>query len=323
MARKNSSPASRTSAAPAAHQPSAARAGAGRAAAANAAGSTSPNEFGKPLSGWRLRCYTIIFEADTRAGRRFDLALILMVLLSVALVMLESVGNLRSRYGPWLTGFEYFFTAAFTAEYVLRLLCVRHPLRYALSFYGLVDLLAVLPTYLAIFEPSLYALVDVRVLRLMRVFRILKLQAYLQEYISLGRALRASGRKIFVFLSAVLMVVLIMGTVMFIVEGPEHGFTSIPVGVYWAITTLTTVGYGDLTPKTDLGRAIASLMMLMGWGVLAVPTGIVTAEMSAQRFQFPPKTTTRTCHECLTEGHQPDSKFCRNCGAKLPAYHSE
>lgn len=285
--------------------------------------STNHTEFGRPLQGWRLKAYTIIFEADTRAGRRFDLALILMVLLSVALVMLESVGNLRGRYGPWLTGFEYFFTAAFTAEYVLRLLCVRHPLRYALSFYGLVDLLAVLPTYLAIFEPSLYALVDVRVLRLLRVFRILKLQAYLQEYISLGRALRASARKIFVFLSAVLMVVLIMGTVMFIVEGPEHGFTSIPVGVYWAITTLTTVGYGDLTPKTDLGRAIASLMMLMGWGVLAVPTGIVTAEMSAQRFQFPPKTTTRTCHECLTEGHQPDSKFCRNCGAKLPAYHSE
>ncbi|RQO55952.1 ion transporter [Paucibacter sp. KBW04] len=290
---------------------------------ASSTATPSSPEFGKPLSGWRLRCYTVIFEADTRAGRRFDLLLILMVLLSVALVMLESVGNLRGRYGPWLTGFEYFFTAAFTAEYVLRLLCVRKPLRYALSFYGIVDLMAVLPTYLAIFEPSLYALVDVRVLRLLRVFRILKLHAYMQEYISLGRALRASARKIFVFLSAVLMVVLIMGTVMFIVEGPEHGFTSIPVGVYWAITTLTTVGYGDLTPKSDLGRAIASLMMLMGWGVLAVPTGIVTAEMSAQRFQFPPKTTTRTCHECLTEGHLPDAKFCRNCGAKLPRYQAE
>ncbi|MDC8784897.1 ion transporter [Roseateles koreensis] len=281
---------------------------------------TPPSSLGRPLSGWRLRVYTVIFEADTRAGRRFDLTLMVMVMVSVALVVLESVTGLRERYGAWFAALEYFFTAAFTLEYVLRLACVQRPLRYALSFYGIVDLLAVLPTYLAILEPSLYALVDVRALRLLRVFRILKLNAYMQETISLGRALRASGRKIMVFLSVVLTVVLIMGTVMYVVEGPSHGFTSIPVSVYWAISTLTTVGFGDITPKTDLGRAIASLMMLLGWGILAVPTGIVTSELSAQRFQFPAKITTRSCQACLSEGHQPDSDFCRHCGARLPPY---
>lgn len=277
-------------------------------------------EFGRPLQGWRLRCYTIIFEADTRAGRAFDLGLIAFVLLSLVTVVLDSVAEIHAQYGSWLTGLEIFFTAIFTVEYLLRLACVRQPLRYALSFYGIVDLLAVLPTYLAFFVPELYALVDVRVLRLLRVFRILKLNAYVAEYASLAQALRASSRKISVFISAVLMIVMVMGTVMYVVEGPANGFTSIPTSVYWAISTMTTVGFGDITPKTDLGRAIASLMMLLGWGVLAVPTGIVTAEMSAQRLAAAPKATTRSCHVCLSEGHQADSKFCRHCGAALPAY---
>ncbi|OYU29539.1 MAG: ion transporter [Burkholderiales bacterium PBB2] len=277
-------------------------------------------EFGRPLQGWRLRCYTIIFEADTRAGRAFDLGLIAFVLLSLVTVVLDSVAEIHLQYGPWLTGLEIFFTAVFTLEYLLRLACVRQPLRYALSFYGIVDLLAVLPTYLAFFVPELYALVDVRVLRLLRVFRILKLNAYVAEYASLAQALRASSRKISVFISAVLMIVMVMGTVMYVVEGPANGFTSIPTSVYWAISTMTTVGFGDITPKTDLGRAIASLMMLLGWGVLAVPTGIVTAEMSAQRLAGAPKATTRSCHVCLSEGHQADSKFCRHCGAALPPY---
>jgi voltage-gated potassium channel len=279
-------------------------------------------DFGRPALGWRLKCYTIIFEADTRAGRAFDIALIVMVLLSVAFVMLESVIGVRAEYSLGLAWVEYLFTAAFTLEYLLRLACVRRPLRYARSFYGVVDLLAVLPTYLAIFFPGLYALVDVRVLRLLRVFRILKLNAYVAEYSSLSRALSASARKIMVFLSVVLMVVLIMGTVMYVVEGPSNGFTSIPASIYWAITTMTTVGFGDITPKTDLGRVIASAMMLLGWGVLAVPTGIVTAEMSAQRHgALPaPPATTRSCHECLSEGHLADSAFCRDCGARLPKY---
>jgi len=281
----------------------------------------SAPDFGRPLSGWRLRCYTIIFEADTRAGRSFDLVLIWAVLASVMLVMLESVGSIRAAHGHWLAGLEYLFTAVFSAEYLLRLVCVRRPLRYALSFYGIVDLLAVLPTYLALFMPELYALVDVRVLRLLRIFRVLKLHAYVAEYASLARALSASARKIMVFLSVVLMIVLIMGTVMYVVEGPDNGYTSIPASIYWAITTMTTVGFGDITPKTDLGRVIASAMMLLGWGVLAVPTGIVTAEMTAQRQRLP--TTTRTCHECLSEGHLPDSGFCRNCGARLPPYQAD
>lgn len=276
---------------------------------------------GRPLQGWRLKVYTVIFEADTRAGKAFDTGLILLVLLSVLVVMLESVASIQARHGRLLDVLEYFFTAVFTIEYLLRLACVRYPMRYALSFYGVVDLLAVLPTYLAFFFPELYALVDVRVLRLLRVFRIFKLGAYLAEFAMLGQALRASVRKIMVFLSVVLMVVTIMGTVMYLVEGPANGYTSIPTSIYWAITTMTTVGFGDITPKTDLGRAIASLMMLLGWGVLAVPTGIVTAEMTAQRQGRP--TTTRSCHECLSEGHLPEARFCRDCGARLPPYQRE
>lgn len=280
-------------------------------------------ELGKPLSGWRLRAYTIIFEADTVAGRRFDVLLILAILVSVGVVMADSVAHLNARYGHLFNWAEWLFTLIFTIEYLARLACVRHPWRYATSFFGVIDLLAVLPTYLALFFPELYALIDVRVLRLLRVFRIFKLAAYVAEYQTLAAALAASRRKIMVFLSGVLMLVLILGTVMYVVEGPGNGFTSIPTSVYWAITTLTTVGFGDITPKTDLGRLIASFMMLMGWGTLAMPTGIVTAEMAAQRAgRRPPPPTTRTCHECLTEGHAPNAHYCYNCGAPLPAYQS-
>jgi voltage-gated potassium channel len=195
---------------------------------------------------------------------------------------------------------------------------VRHPWRYARSFFGIIDLLAILPAYLAVLVPEMHALIDVRMLRLLRMFRLLKLTAYVSEFGALYQALRASRRKILVFLSFVLLVVMIMGTLMYVVEGPENGFTSIPIGVYWAITTLTTVGFGDVTPKTDLGRFIASLMMLMGWGTLAVPTGIVSAELVGHATRREP--TTRTCHACLSEGHSPSAKFCRDCGAELPPY---
>jgi voltage-gated potassium channel len=273
---------------------------------------------GRPLAGWRLKLYTIIFEADTRAGRTFDIALIAVVLLSVMLVTLESVPAIKAGFEDKLIWIEYGFTAIFSIEYLLRLICVRHPWRYARSFYGIVDLMAVLPTYLALIAPELYALVDVRVLRLLRVFRVFKLSAYMAEYAMLTHALRASARKILVFLSVVMMTVLIMGTLMYVIEGPSTGFTSIPTSVYWAISTMTTVGFGDIVPKTDLGRAIASLMMLLGWGVLAVPTGIVTAEMTLHRQGRQP--TTRSCHECLSEGHLPEARFCRDCGAALPPY---
>lgn len=274
--------------------------------------------FGKPLEGWRLRLYTVIFEADTRAGRWFDLWLIVIILASVLVVVLDSVQTLGARFRTEFGVLEWIFTIAFTLEYVARLVCVRNPARYILSFYGLIDLAALLPTYIALFVPEVHALVDVRVLRLLRVFRVFKLTAYVAEFQSLRRALNASRRKIFVFLSVVLMIVLIMGTMMYVVEGPANGFVNIPTSVYWAITTMTTVGFGDITPKTDLGRLIASAMMLLGWGTLAVPTGIVTAEMTSQRIRTLP--TTRTCHECLTEGHLAEANYCLHCGAKLPEY---
>ena len=281
----------------------------------------SDDVLGKPLDGWRLRVYTVIFEAETVAGRRFDVLLILAILVSVGVVMADSVQALSSHYKPLFSSLEWFFTVFFTLEYIARLVCVRRPLRYATSFFGVIDLLAVLPTYLALFFPELYALIDVRVLRLLRVFRVFKLAAYVDEYQSLAMALAASRRKILVFLSTVLMLVLIFGTIMYVVEGPSHGFTSIPTSVYWAISTLTTVGFGDLVPKTDFGRLIASFMMLMGWGTLAVPTGIVTAEMAAQRMgRRAALPTTRTCQVCLSEGQTESAKFCFNCGADLPAY---
>lgn len=262
--------------------------------------------------------YTVIFEADTTAGRVFDLVLVAMILASVTVVVLDSMAAVHDRYSAVLAALEWAFTLLFTVEYIARLSCVRHPLRYARSVLGIIDLLALLPTYLAILVPGLHALIDVRVLRLLRLFRILKLGAYVAEFGSLGRALAASRRKILVFMVFVMMVVMIMGTLMYVVEGPANGYTSIPVGVYWAITTMTTVGFGDITPKTDLGRVIASLMMLLGWGTLAVPTGIVSAEFTAQRMTRAP--TTRTCHECLSEGHSPSARFCRDCGAALPRW---
>jgi voltage-gated potassium channel len=275
-------------------------------------------QYGKPEAGLRLILYTVIFEADTRAGRTFDLVLIIAILASVAVVVMDSVQRLSSRYGHLFNLLEWAFTLLFTAEYLARLWCVRRPSRYAASFFGIIDLLAFLPSYLALLFPQAVAFQGVRALRLLRIFRILKLSAYVAEYRALGGALRASARKIMIFLSVVLTAVLVMGSTMYVVEGPENGYTSIPTAVYWAIVTMTTVGYGDVTPHTDLGKFIASLMMLIGWGILAVPTGIVTAEMTARRFIRQP--TTRTCPECLSEGHEPDAKFCKDCGASLPPY---
>ncbi len=274
-----------------------------------------PDVLGRPLAGWRLRLYIVIFESDTLAGRRFDQWLIFAILASLAVVVLDSVQSISQQHHQLLGALEWLFTALFSLEYLARLACVRHPLRYATSFYGVIDLLALLPTYLALLVPEAHVLIDVRVLRLLRVFRIFKLTAYMTEYQALGRALASSRRKVMVFLSGVLMIVMVMGTVMYVVEGPENGFSSIPTSVYWAITTMTTVGFGDITPKTDLGRLISSVMMLLGWGTLAVPTGIVTAEMTSQRLGRP--FSGRTCPECLSEGHLPEAHFCQHCGAAL------
>lgn len=284
-------------------------------AAARAA--AAEDRFGKPAAGWQRRVYEIIFESDTRAGRLFDLILLGLIVASVVVVMLDSVQAVAKGNERLFNVLEWTFTLLFTVEYAARLLCVERPLRYATSFFGIVDLLSIVPTYLAVFFPELHALIDVRVLRMLRVFRILKLTEYMAEYGFLGAALWASRRKILVFLSTVLMIVVLMGTVMYVVEGADNGFTSIPVSVYWAITTMTTVGFGDITPKTDLGRLIASFMMLLGWGTLAVPTGIVTAEMTYRSFDRP--TPQPRCASCGCEDHLAGASFCQRCGAKLPA----
>lgn len=275
---------------------------------------THPAPLDKPAQGWRLALYRIIFESDTPAGRHFDQWLFAAILTSVAVVVADSVQSLNARFDREFLWLEIAFTALFTIEYLARLACVSQPWRYATSFFGVVDLLSILPTYLALLVPEAHLLIDVRILRLLRIFRVLKLTAYFAEYQLLGEALAASRRKILVFLSAVLMIVLVMGTLMYVVEGPANGFSSIPVAVYWAITTMTTVGFGDITPKTDLGRLIASLMMLLGWGTLAVPTGIVTSEITARRHG---STDTRRCHACLAEGHPASASYCMNCGHPL------
>jgi len=275
--------------------------------------------YGRPAGGWRLALYKVIFESDTRAGRIFDLVLIWLILLSVAVVMLDSFESLQARWGRVFNALEWTFTVVFTVEYIARLACLPKPRRYARSTLGVIDIVAVLPTWAALFVPGLQALIDVRLLRLLRLFRILKLAAYVEEFGALGRALMASRRKILVFLSFVLLVVVVMGTVMYVVEGPEHGFTNVPLSVYWAISTMTTVGYGDIAPKTGLGRFIASLMMLIGWGTLAVPTGIVSAEFTALRFGGAALGRDRVCSGCGSADHKPTARFCQDCGAALPA----
>jgi voltage-gated potassium channel len=272
--------------------------------------------YGKPASGWRRRGFEIVFESDTPAGRRFDVVLLGVILASVVVVMLETVERMQARHGPLFFALEWGFTALFTGEYLARLAVIDRPGRYARSFFGLVDLAAVLPMYAALFVPGLRVLLDVRVLRLLRAFRILKLTEYIHEYRALAAALNASRHKILVFLSGVAMVVILLGTVMYLVEGPEHGFTSIPVSLYWATSTLTTVGFGDIAPRTPVGRAIATVVMLLGWGVLAVPTGIVTAEMTGRRLAG--VWHARHCPGCGTTGHTARARFCQDCGRALP-----
>lgn len=264
-------------------------------------------------SGWRGKIYEIVFEAETRAGRAFDITLIGLILLSVLAVLLESVRGIRDVFGPELYIVEWAFTILFTIEYVLRLLSVKRPLRYVFSFYGLVDLLAILPTYISLFLPGTQYLLVIRILRLLRIFRILKLTSYITEGRVISTALRASRQKITVFLVAILSIVTVVGSLMYVVEGEEHGFTDIPTSIYWAIVTLTTVGYGDLSPKTGLGKFLASVVMIMGYGIIAVPTGIVTGEL----IRASKSLSTHVCPECHSEPHDIDAVHCKYCGAKL------
>ena len=266
------------------------------------------------MQPWRERLHEIIFEAETPAGKAFDLALLVCIVASVATVLLESVASIRAQYGTLLRALEWGFTILFTAEYVLRLACVRRPLRYAGSFFGLVDLLAIVPTYLSVFVAGAQSLIVIRALRLLRIFRVLKLAHFVGEASMLRDALRASMRKITVFLGTVLTVVLIVGSLMYLVEGEASGFTSIPQSMYWAIVTLTTVGYGDVAPQTVLGKLLASVVMILGYGIIAVPTGIVTVELAhARRVPI----TTEACRDCGKGGHDSDADFCKFCGARL------
>jgi voltage-gated potassium channel len=279
---------------------------------------TPASTLGRPESGLRQRLFTVIFESDTRPGRLFDFVLIGVILTSVVVVMLDSVARFSQRYGEALDVLEWTFTVLFTIEYIARLVCIKRPLRYATSFFGIVDLLSVLPTYAAFFIPELHALIDLRLLRMLRMFRLLKLTEYVEEYSLLGSALIASRRKILIFLSVVAIIVVLHGTLLYVIEGgPDTKFSSIPTSIYFSIASITTVGFGDIAPLTDLGRAITSFSMLIGWSILAVPTGIITSEMTSQRFS--PRTDQRTCPECQTSGLEDSDSFCRNCGARLPA----
>ena len=265
-------------------------------------------------AAWRARWHEVIFEADTPAGKRFDIALLILILLSVVAVCLESVKSLRENYGTALLAAEWTFTVIFTAEYVSRLLTVRQPLRYALSFYGLVDLFAILPTYVSFFFPGSQSLLIIRALRLLRVFRILKLSHFVGEARVLSAAMRASARKIIVFMGVVITIMLIAGSLMYLVEGEANGFTNIPVSIYWAVVTMTTVGFGDIVPNTVLGRCLASILMVLGYAIIAVPTGIVTVELSAAARAA---SNTQACPACGAGNHDNDAKHCKYCGAKL------
>ena len=262
----------------------------------------------------RQRLYRVIFEHDTRAGRAFDIVLIVSILLSVLAVMLDSVASIAARFGSELKAIEWFFTILFTIEYILRLYSAARPARYARSFFGIVDILAILPTYASLVFPHGRFLLTIRILRVLRVFRVLKLVNFLGEAGVLGRAMRASRHKIGVFLLTVLSVVVIVGSLMYVIEGSESGFTSIPVGIYWAIVTLTTVGYGDIAPQTALGQFLAALLMITGYGIIAVPTGIVTVELGKAARSARPR---RTCAVCRRGGHAADAAYCKHCGAEL------
>lgn len=272
-------------------------------------------------TGWRRHWFDIIYRHDTKPSRNFDLLLIGLILASVLVIMFDSVASFHARWSDWLYALEWIFTVLFTVEYVLRLAVVRRPWRYALSSWGLIDLLSILPTYLSLLIPGSQSLLVVRVLRMLRLFRILKLTQYVEEGGVLVGALWRSRRKIFVFISAVLTVVVIFGALMYVVEGPEHGFTSIPTSMYWAIVTMATVGFGDIAPVTPLGRFIASVLILIGYSVIAVPTGIYTAELASSLRESGhdhPYRDRRGCPQCGLEGHDPDALFCRNCARQLP-----
>jgi voltage-gated potassium channel len=264
---------------------------------------------------WQMRLHEIIYESNTTAGKLFDVVLLALIFTSVLVVMLDSVRSWHLRYGTLFYKLELTFTVLFTIEYVLRLISIQKPLRYVFSFLGIIDLLSIIPGYLSIFYAGAQSLLVVRSLRLLRVFRVFKLTHFLSEMQFLGTAVKGSLRKISIFMLIVFALVIILGSVMYLVERGQNGFTSIPASIYWAIVTITTVGYGDISPVTPLGKAVASFIMLIGYGIIAVPTGIVTTEMalSVKRREQ----TAEACPRCGREGHDRDATFCKYCGGPL------
>ncbi len=265
---------------------------------------------------WKEKLHEVIYEADTPAGKAFDIALIIVILFSVILVMLESVASIDQQYHDQLLLMEWIVTVLFTVEYILRIICISRPKKYIFSFYGIIDLLSTIPLYLSYIFSGSQVFLALRALRLLRVFRILKLVQFIGESSTLVKALNKSRTKIAVFIYAVLILSIILGTLMYLIEGDEAGFTSIPRSIYWTIVTLTTVGYGDIAPETPLGQFIATIVMILGYGIIAVPTGIVTVEFSKERRDLV-HLNTQSCKSCSTEGHRDDAVYCFHCGDKL------
>lgn len=272
---------------------------------------------------WKTKLHEVIYEADTPAGKVFDVILLISIIASIVLVMLESIKSFDAKYHNFLNISEWVITILFTIEYFARIISIKKPLNYIFSFYGIIDLLSTIPKYISLLFGGIHALAALRALRLLRVFRILKLARYLGASNNLSKALKASRVKISVFLFAVIIVSIILGTIMYLIEGEDSGFTSIPTSVYWCIVTLTTVGYGDISPITPLGQFIASIVMILGYGIIAVPTGIITAEYTNQNKTDPTKTNptiilnSQSCQNCLANNHKDDAGFCYNCGEKL------
>jgi voltage-gated potassium channel len=265
---------------------------------------------------WKEQLFTVIFEADTRAGRNFDLALFFLIIISLVIVMLQSIASINAQYGPHMLTVEWIITILFTIEYILRIISIKEPLKYMTSFYGLVDLLSILPTYFSLLFPPSHFLLAIRALRLIRIFRILKLGQFVREGNTIVMAMKASTKRITVFLAFVLLLSIILGALVYVVEsGVNENFSSIPQSIYWAIVTITTVGYGDVSPITPLGKIIASGIMLLGYAIIAVPTGIVTVELSKRGDKD--DVHNKTCKGCAAEIHDHDANFCKYCGHSL------
>ncbi len=270
------------------------------------------------IESLRHAIYSVIFQSNTRAGRLFDIALILCILVSSTIVIVESVAEINQQYGKQLLIAEWFFTLLFTVEYGLRIFCVHKPFKYIFSFYGLIDFLAIMPTYVSLLVPGTHYLQVIRILRILRIFRILKMVQFIRQSNLLLNALWASRHKILIFLFAISTLLVVFGSAMYLIEGPDNGFTNIPTCIYWAVVTLTTVGFGDITPKTDLGRAVSALVMIIGYAIIAVPTGIFSAELNQEIKRQEGSRAQRACSGCGKQGHEEQAKFCMACGSQLP-----